>query len=59
MVETCWKSLSGILVFLATIAMTWEARLPSGIVTTVCSMFFGLVRSAQARLACMWLLSRK
>ena len=32
---TCWKSLSGIFVSLARIAMTWEARLPSGIVTTV------------------------
>ena len=37
----------------AMIAMTWEARLPSGIVTTDCTRFFGLSSAAQARLACM------
>ena len=51
--------MSGILVSLATIAMTWEARLPSGIVTTDWSRFFGFSSAAQARLACMWLLRMK
>ena len=41
------------------IAMTWEARLPSGMVTTAWSRFFGFSSAAQARVACMWLLRMK
>ena len=45
---------SGILVCAARIVRIWLTRLPSGIVTVVCTRFFGLSSAAYARVAFMW-----